>query len=111
MLKRRSQVLRREAEARMFCPSCTAENGDDRYVCASCGQVLKTGTLPEGYLIAGRYEIKRFLGAGGMGTVYETWDRSLEEGVALKLLKPDFSRDPDMSRRFRQEIKLARRLR
>jgi eukaryotic-like serine/threonine-protein kinase len=37
----------------------------------------------------GRYEIRREIGLGGMGVVYEGWDPSLGRRVALKLMRPD----------------------
>ncbi len=94
----------------MTCPSCGSEA--EGVVCNACGKVLhESGRLPDGYRIADRYEIRRFLGEGGMGTVYEAYDRKLEERIALKLLKADFIHSQEMERRFRHEIKLARRLR
>ena len=96
----------------MICPSCGAVGADDGALCASCGRVLDpSGRLPVGYSVAGRYELKRFLGEGGMGTVYEAFDRKLEDKVALKILKPDFAHSVEMERRFRHEIKLSRKLR
>ena len=45
-----------------------------------------------------------------MGTVYKAWDAELERMVALKLVKPNLTRDPDASRRFKQELLLARKI-
>ena len=42
-------------------------------------------TLPASTIVAGRYEIERVIGAGGMGTVYLAHDRSLDRPVAIKL--------------------------
>jgi len=57
-----------------------------------------------------RYRVERVLGEGGMGTVYKAWDRELERTVALKLIRPGLTRDPDASHRFKQELLLARKI-
>ncbi len=60
--------------------------------------------------IAERYEVLALLGAGGMGRVYRAHDRTLDEIVALKLLRRELLDTPGMIERFRQEVKLARRV-
>jgi serine/threonine-protein kinase len=70
-----------------------------------------TGMLVVGQSFATRYEIKAMLGMGGMGVVYRAWDRELGEPVAIKTLKGDaVARDPAMLQRFKDEIRLARRI-
>jgi len=69
------------------------------------------GALQPGELLAGRYEIKGVLGVGGMGVVYRAWDRELKEAVAIKTLLSEVLRtEPSALERFKQEIKLARRI-
>ncbi len=64
-----------------------------------------------GSVIAGRYEVQSILGTGGMGVVLRAQDRQLDEVVALKLLKGEvFTQDPVALERFKQELKLARRI-
>ncbi|WP_275938652.1 protein kinase domain-containing protein [Sorangium cellulosum] len=60
--------------------------------------------------IAGRYEILGLLGTGGMGSVYRVRDTELDEVVALKMLRRDVAESAGMLERFRQEVKLARRV-
>src|SRR5712692_1975609 len=55
----------------------------------------------------GPYEVLAPLGAGGMGEVWKSRDARLGREVAIKLLPPSFSRDPDRLRRFEQEAKAA----
>src|SRR4029450_3188666 len=90
-------------------PSCQAPNDDTAETCFTCGKALAT-TLRLGSVVAGRYEIQQQLGKGGMGVVYRAHDKLLDEDVAIKVLRPEVARDPEISRRFQSEIKLARRV-
>jgi len=63
-----------------------------------------------GILFADRYEIIEELGSGGMGRVYRTVDKKLNEEVALKLLKREIASDRKIIDRFVNELKLARRI-
>lgn len=69
-----------------------------------------TGLLRPGSVLSGRYEIQKQLGAGGMGVVYRAFDKELQETVAIKILKPDLIGDANLLERFKQEIRLARRI-
>ncbi len=67
--------------------------------------------VEKGSLFAGRYEILGTVGKGGMGVVFRARDKQLDEVVALKVLRGEMlSEDPTMLERFKQEIKLARRI-
>jgi serine/threonine-protein kinase len=76
--------------------------------------ITSTGTLAAlgpGSVIANRYEVQSVLGTGGMGVVLKAHDRQLDEVVALKMLKNEvFAQDPAALERFKQELKLARRI-
>jgi serine/threonine-protein kinase len=61
-------------------------------------------------LVKGKYEILRLLGKGGMGAVFLAHDLTLEREVAIKVLPPDFSTDPQVIKRFQQEAKTAAKL-
>jgi serine/threonine-protein kinase len=73
-------------------------------------QSAPLASTPARHVFAGRYEILGLVGAGGMGTVYRARDRELDEVVALKLLRREVVDQPGMLDRFRQEVKLARRV-
>ena len=51
----------------------------------------------------GPYEIQAPLGAGGMGEVYKATDTRLNRSVAIKVLPPHFSDNPEMKQRFDRE--------
>ena len=106
------------------CPKCHSENAETKQFCADCGTKLislkgseVTATLetpreelPRGTIFANRYEIIEELGKGGMGRVYRAFDKQLEEEVAIKFLKPEIASDNKNLDRFKNEIKLARKI-
>ena len=53
------------------------------------------------------YELLGLLGTGGFGRVYRVRDLRLEREVALKVLQPLVTRDPEVVERFRREAQLA----
>jgi serine/threonine-protein kinase len=108
------------------CPKCEFDNPSDSKFCKECGtqlippekpQVSETLTLdthPEGLprraLFAGRFELIEEVGAGGMGQVYRAFDKEVGEEIALKVLRPEIALDEKTVERFRNEIRLARRI-
>ena len=65
-------------------------------------------SLPCGQIVAGRFEILRFLNRGGMGEVYEAWDSDLEERIALKTIRPEIASSPSATELFKREVRQAR---
>lgn len=61
-------------------------------------------------LLGNRYQLQQTLGSGGMAMVYKARDLMLERPVAVKILRQDFSTDPDFRERFRQEARSAANL-
>jgi serine/threonine protein kinase/Tfp pilus assembly protein PilF len=108
------------------CPNCDTVNPSDSKFCKECAaslvsaediSVLPTKTLKipiqelsRGRTFAGRYEIIEELGKGGMGQVYRVFDKKIEEEVTLKLIKPEIASDKRTIERFRNELKLARKI-
>jgi serine/threonine protein kinase len=109
----------------MKCPKCRFDNPQDTSYCGKCGTkfdstpqisvtrtlVTTTDELIRGTVFAGRYEIIEELGTGGMGKVYRAFDKQIEEEVALKLLKPEIAAEKRTVERFRNELKIARKIR
>ncbi len=69
---------------------------------------LGSPALPKGMILAGRFEIRSFIDAGGMGEVYEAWDADLKVAVALKTILPHISMHKENIDRFKQEVRIAR---
>lgn len=66
--------------------------------------------LKIGETFAKRYQVIGDLGKGGMGRVYKVLDKEIKEVVALKILKPEIAEDKKVIERFRNELKLARKI-
>jgi serine/threonine protein kinase/tetratricopeptide (TPR) repeat protein len=108
------------------CPKCGAENPDTLKFCGECGaklvfpesprvsqtQTFDTSTLElgRGTIFAGRYEVLDELGSGGMGKVYRVFDRKLGDEAALKLIRPEIAANRKTIERFKNELKIARKI-
>jgi serine/threonine protein kinase len=67
-------------------------------------------TFRRGALVGGRYEIREFIARGGMGEVYEAFDRELRERVALKTVSSTACDSARAVKRLKGEVQLARRV-
>ena len=109
----------------MDCTHCHTPLPDEARFCFSCGSDLsdggvKTVVRPRDvtaelqdrltHVLAGRYNVQKLLGAGGMGAVFLAEDLTLERTVAIKVLPPDMSRDERVVARFQREAKTAAKL-
>ncbi|MBU1432314.1 protein kinase [Myxococcota bacterium] len=63
-----------------------------------------------GELFAGRFKIERLIGEGGIGRVYKALDTRSQAWVAIKCLRPEYSDDPRVRRRFLREARAVSRL-
>ncbi len=60
--------------------------------------------------VVGNYRIVEKIGEGGMGAVYLAVDEMLEREVAIKAIRPDLAREPQIVERFRAEAKILARV-
>jgi len=60
--------------------------------------------------VVGNYRIAEKIGEGGMGAVYRAVDLMLEREVALKAIRPELSREPQIVERFRAEARTLARV-
>lgn len=72
--------------------------------------LVSEGRFLPGRLIAGRYRIIALLGKGGMGEVYRADDLTLGQAVAMKFLPEEATSHEGMLERFKNEVRIARRI-
>jgi len=65
-----------------------------------------SGVAHDRLVLGGRFKLIRHLGGGGMSEVFVAEQLSLARQVALKVLKRDFAKQPEMAERFRREALL-----
>jgi formylglycine-generating enzyme required for sulfatase activity/serine/threonine protein kinase len=66
--------------------------------------------LQAGQILAGRYQIKAQIGAGGMGVVYSAFDQSMGRDIALKVLLPELLKNDTARERFLNEARISQQL-
>jgi serine/threonine protein kinase len=60
--------------------------------------------------LAGRYQVRKLLGAGGMAAVFLADEIGLDRPVAIKVLPPELARDEGLVTRFQREAKTSAKL-
>ena len=107
----------------MTCPECYRTFPEEIRYCGICGVMLveRANTEPLdvapadessyiGSLIDGRYQIRRLIGRGGMGSVYEVLHVHMQKVLAMKLLHEDMVVRKQLVSRFTREARAVSRL-
>ena len=99
------------------CPSCRVKLGVEveyagrRMYCPNCEEKI---TIPKAGLgtwtTLGGCRLNKVVGEGSSGSVYLARERSMEREVAIKVFKPELSRNPIFLEKFQREIKNIARL-
>ena len=89
------------------CPHCGARHPSGTLRCTATGRPIAGDAEMVGRLVAGRYQLVRMLGDGGMGAVYKAADQVLRRFVAIKLLHPTVAENPSSVERFQREARAA----
>src|SRR3954463_14163601 len=66
--------------------------------------------IARGEVLDGRYQIEAVIGKGGSGIVLRAFDRVAQALVAVKILNPEFAKDPRWVERFSRELRLGRQI-
>jgi eukaryotic-like serine/threonine-protein kinase len=93
------------------CPRCSNRYSQQQRFCPFDGQALRHASWhPQhdplvGVLVAERYQVEELLAEGGMGKVYLVRHVTLGSHFAMKVLRSDLARDPDVVQRLRAEAR------
>ena len=72
---------------------------------------MEDSLFREGDVVAGKYQVERVLGEGGMGVVIAARHLELDQRVAVKFLLPEIAKRSDAAERFRREARAAVKIR
>ena len=103
-------LLSAEDAVSVFCSSCDAEAAASDTVCPKCGAKLVIVRMKDtllGTVVDNRFEIQKRIGEGGMGTVYQAWQRSIGREIAIKMIDQRVAGDMTAAKRFLREARLA----
>lgn len=68
---------------------------------------MESHMIKIGMMIGERYEVLEKIGTGGMSDVYKAKDHKLNQAVAIKILKQEFSENDNFVSKFRVEAQAA----
>jgi len=94
------------------CPMCGESLPAEAEFCGVCGSRLErpAGDPLIGQVFIENYKIRKLLGSGAMGRVYQAEQLSLKKTVAVKVLHRSLCEDENAKKRFKREALAASRL-
>jgi len=105
------EVLERHVDTCSVCPQLLAAAGHESGVpSGELKERMRPQVLIPGVVLAGRYNVRRFLGSGAMGEVHEAEDQLLGTTVALKTLTAGLAGDEAALSRLKREVAAAHRV-
>src|SRR5580704_6603989 len=100
-----NQLLAADQEAGSYIELPLAESPEFQSIARPLDILLAPGDV-----LCGRFKIMRSVGEGGMGRVFEASDLELRVPIALKVIRAEIASNRSVLARFRQEVRLARRI-
>ncbi|PRQ01248.1 protein kinase domain-containing protein [Enhygromyxa salina] len=88
------------------CPHCRAAHPEELLVCPNTNRLLPL----QGRVLDNRFRFMTMLGEGGMSTVWLAENFRVRKRVAIKLMHPEFARNPRTLHRFQNEATAAGRI-
>ncbi len=99
------------ASTHKICPKCGIRYERIALFCQKDGAALIHPDRPQdpylGKVLLDQFRIEKRVGQGGMGTVYRARQTTIGRDVAIKILHPELTSNPDAVRRFRREARVS----
>jgi serine/threonine protein kinase len=92
------------------CSSCGAHSPMGHARCDGCGRLLRVSAMREPGTVLGSYRLIEVLGEGGMGVVYLAEHTKLGRRVAVKMLRSEYSENPQAVHRFFAEARAVNKI-
>ena len=94
------------------CPRCQRLFDDGVRFCPVDGTLVTAGVDDRnlGQVLLNQFEVRDVCGRGAMGTVYRAYQRTMDRVVAVKILRRELLKEPEVVRRFLREARAAAKL-
>jgi tRNA A-37 threonylcarbamoyl transferase component Bud32 len=94
------------------CPRCSRSYDEGVRFCPVDGTLVTAAVEDRnlGTVLLGQFEVRDLCGRGAMGTVYRAYQRNMDRTVAVKILRRELLKEPEVVRRFLREARAAAKL-